>query len=267
MTDLGAPPTIISSPPLDLICSPPEQERDEGPSAPTDDEPQVSPDQIRVYFVIIFSGYTNETFDEAKQSKLVDTLRNATIGLGATSNLTISIRSIEDIGISKKRRRRNLLSIMPLSTGVKVQGEANFAQQDENVAVEMMQILTDAPSTIFPMEEFGEVNVPQIEIVQDKTTTIILPIVLGVLGGLVLCILVAFLFVKNNKNGYKRDMSDQGHSTFHPFSDKECEQRSESMVRHQASLLQSISSRDYSSSAHIDEKPGVVINNIGAGFL
>lgn len=233
---------------------------------PDEEESQISPYQIRVYFVIIFSGYTNETFDEAQQSKLIDTLRNATISLGATSNLTISIKSIEDIGISKKRRRRDLLSILPVSSGVKVQGEAKFAQQDESIAVQMIQILTDSPSTIFPLEEFGEVDVPQIEIVQDTTTAIVLPIVLGVLGGLVLCMIAAFVFIKNSKTGYERDTSDQGHSAFHPFSEKEYGERSESMIRHQASLLQSISSRDYSSS-QIGEKPGVVINNIGAGFL
>jgi hypothetical protein len=213
--------------------------------------------------MIIFSGYTNETFDETSQLKLIDALQNATQSLGATSNLTISIKSIEDIGISK--RKRKILSVSPLSAGVKVQGEANFAQEDESIAMEMIQLLTDSPSKVFPLEEFGEVTVPQIEIVQDDTASIVLPIILGVVGGLVLCVIVAFLFVKTTRNDFQRDSSDQVHAKFHPFTENQ--NRSESMTRHHTSLLQSISSRDYSSSSQACEKPGVVINNIGANFL
>ena len=261
--DAGSPPTIVSSPPLDIICAPtPEPDENGGVNVPETETPAISK-EIKVYFVIIFSGYTNETFDEASQSKLVEALRNATLGLGA-KNIQISIKSIEDMGISRKRRRRNTLALNTLSTGVKVQAEANFDQQDEDIAVRMMQILTDSPSSIFPLEDFGEVNVPQIEIVKNQATTVVLPIVLGVLGGLLVCMIVTLLFIRASRKGYQRDASDRTRSKFHPYEEQDT--RSESMSRPQISLLQSISSKDYSSSQdHV--KPGVVINNIGAGFL
>lgn len=266
LDDAGSPPTIVSSPPLDIICAPapaPEPHENGGVNVPETETPATSK-EIKVYFVIIFSGYTNETFDQASQSKLVEALRNATLGLGA-KNIQISIKSIEDVGISRKKRRRSTFALNTLSTGVKVQAEANFDQQDEDIAIRMMQILTDSPSSIFPLEEFGEVNVRQIEMVKNQATTVVLPIVLGVLGGLLLCMIVTFLFIRASRKGYQRDASDRSRSKFHPYEDQDT--RSGSVSRPQISLLQSISSKDYSSSQDVHVKPGVVINNIGAGFL
>lgn len=258
---------MVSSPPLDIICAPsPEFDTDADEDDGQDDVHSTT-GQIRVYFVIIFSGYTNETFDEASQSKLVEALRNATKDLGARSHLDVTIKSIENLTTSKRRRVMSIID--PMSTGVRIHAEANFDTQDEDIAIQMMQLLTDSPSTVFPFQDFGEVDIPQIEIVNDDKATIFLPIILGILGGLVFCTIAAMIIIKTSKASYQRDGPETIQSNFQPYKEDTCHstESSETMSFPQASLLQSISSREYSSSSHRHDKPGVVINNIGAGFL
>jgi hypothetical protein len=95
----AAPPsTIIASPPLELLCppspdfqdsfDPEETEEESSDGVPDPDEKNNDPpsakeskrsSRVKVYFILIFSGLSQATFD---QSKVVAALQNATRTLG-----------------------------------------------------------------------------------------------------------------------------------------------------------------------------------------
>lgn len=262
----------MHSPPLDLICDPSPEFGQDGwddvdgeNKGDTGDNIEPNERKIKVYFVVIFSGYSNESFNQESQSKLVQALKNATKTLGAKQDLEITINSIEYFDTLNQRRR---LSSISSASGVKVLAEANFGQQDEDVAADIVRILNDSPSTIFPVQEFGEVHVSQVNLIGNKTTSIVLPVVFGVLGGVVFCSVIAFILIKKSKKGYKRGLDEmrdasipKGAAISHR---KHMNRGNDDQPR--AALIQSISSKDYSSAYNV-ERPDVVINNLGARFL
>ena len=128
---------------------------------------QTKKQRIKVVFVVVLptnntvapsvSPNAAEAFDK---THLVAALRRASRAMGAQHDFDVKVNAVEYIQTQSTKRRRKLHQAPPTSPAIRVTGEAEFAGQDEMVASEILQLLTDAPETIFPESEFGPVSVP-----------------------------------------------------------------------------------------------------------
>jgi hypothetical protein len=287
-----SPVHIIESPPLDLIC-PPTPEVEGGQKEDDVDEGQettppkaVKRKKMKVFFVVILSGFSNTTFTAGEAEKLRDALMLATKDLGTLSvveysslsintnlypatpalssgakyDVQVKITSITDFIIPSQRRRL-------LASSIKIQAEAEFDEEDESVASDLAQILTDSPSSVFPTSEFGTVDVPEVGVVEVvDTTSILLPISFGILGGLAVCGLGWLAFRRRNLGrGHHSQPSKMDSISSHPFQNME--HPSGMRTQSQTSLLPSISSKNYYTDREHNHTPGMLVNNLGAGFM
>lgn len=234
----------ISSPPLQDICSPSQKEANRGST-----QSQLAKSRrIRVHFIIIFRTLTNTGFDHDEQTRLIDAIHNASTAMGAQHEFQVVIHAVDSINM-RRNMRRNLQS-----AGFKVTGEADFAGEDEMVASEILQLLTDAPSTIFPATEFGNVEVPEATMTLVDNESNIILITCSVLGAIMCMCLLIFLYLRRVYWSPNRTVTSAG---FIQPSDYKCRTVS------QASLLNSISSKNYG-----DKEHDTVIrqfNNLGYG--
>lgn len=128
---------------------------------------QTKKQRIKVAFVVVLPANNTvtpsvslnaaEAFDK---THLVAALRRASRAMGAQHDFDVKVNAVEYIQTQSTKRRRKLHQALPTSPAIRVTGEADFAGQDEMVASEILQLLTDAPETIFPESEFGTVSVP-----------------------------------------------------------------------------------------------------------
>ena len=149
----------------------------------------------------------------------------------------------------KQKRLRSLLQT-PQSSGlsVKVSGEADFAGEDEMVASEIVQLLSDAPSAIFPQEEFGSVRTAEVTMTEvSGTSSWVLPVA-GTLGGLAclgasvsLCVYMR----RANRASMKKYTPNLHEEGFIPVDDAKLRAMSTMSNVSQVSLLSSMSSRNY----------------------
>lgn len=152
--------------------------------------------------------------------------------------------------------------------GIKLEAEANFGEEDELIAEEFVQLLSESPSTIFPSSEFGQVDVPEFEIVRLSDSSILLPVCFGILGGLMLCALVALVLLrsqtrKSPQHPPKRDIISSVHSDEGSLPWGEAHNQSFS----RKNLLGPVSSKEYSSPYDEKNKGGILVNNLGATFM
>lgn len=152
--------------------------------------------------------------------------------------------------------------------GIKLEAEANFAGDDEVIAREFTHLLSDSPSTIFPSSEFGQVDVPEFDIVRVTDSSILLPVCFGILGGLVICGLLVLRLFRNKKkqnaqHPTQRDSISAGHGDDGSLPWGEGHNRSFS----RKNLLGPVSSKEYSSPYDEKNKGGILVNNIGASFM
>ena len=189
----------------------------------------------------------------------VFTSSNHTLSLGAKYDVQVKITSITDFIIPSQRRRL-------LGSSIKIQAEAEFDEADESVASDLAQVLTDSPSSVFPSSEFGTVDVPEVGVVEVVDTTgILLPISFGILGGLAVCGLGWVAFRKYTGRGQHSQPSKMGSISSHPFQNME--HQSSMRTQSQTSLLPSISSKNYYTEREHSHTPGMLVNNLGAGFM
>jgi hypothetical protein len=233
---------IISAPPQAGMC-PPGGEKSKATVKKTNNK------RIKVIFIIILPSFANETvaqpFDEAK---LVGALQKASRARGAMRDFDITVSSIEYVSMRKLMRLRSLLqSTQSSGLSVKVSGEAEFSSEDEMVASELAQLLTDAPSTIFPREEFGSVQVPEATMTEVGGTSWVLPVA-GALGGLACLGASGSIFIYRrggnvpSKKKQTPDFQDEG---FIPVDDPKLRAMATMSNVSHASLLSSVSSCNY----------------------
>ncbi|KAI8108938.1 hypothetical protein M9435_005355 [Picochlorum sp. BPE23] len=281
------PATFIASPPLELLCPPspavedsfndgeieedhagnspdaipvPEQDQDDAPIA---DEP-TRKSRVRVYFILIFPGLSQSTFD---QSKVISAVQNATKILGAQFELEIKIHSVLNLSDGRRKLRSSQTQLMSAG-GIKLEAEANFGGEDEAVAEDFVQILSESPSTIFPSSEFGQVDVPEFEIVRLSDSSILLPVCFGILGGLMLCALIVLILLRSQRRKpahrpTKKDDVSSMHSDEGSLPWGEGHNQSFS----RKNLLGPVSSKEYSSPYDEKNKGGILVNNLGANFM
>lgn len=234
---------VISAPPEANTMCPPDGETS---SAAVKKEKSK---RVKVLFVVILPSVANETVAQAfDEAKLVGALQKASRARGARHDFDINVRSIEYISMRRQMRRRSLLQSPQLpGLNVKVTGEANFSGEDEMVASELAQLLTDAPSTIFPQEEFGSVQVPEATISEMPGTSWVLPVA-GAVGGIASLASCASLFIYlrgGNLSSRKKltpDLQDEG---FIPMDESKLRAMATMSNVSQVSLLSSVSSRSY----------------------
>lgn len=303
------PASFIASPPLELLCPPspdvedsfndgeieedhagnspdaipvPEQDHDDAPIA---DEP-TRKSRVRVYFILIFPGLSQSTFD---QSKVISAVQNATkilgtflfymmmsvsmlftvlwLHAGAQLELEIKIHSVLNLSDGRRKLRSSQTQLMSAG-GIKLEAEANFGGEDEAVAEDFVQLLSESPSTIFPSSEFGQVDVPEFEIVRLSDSSILLPVCFGILGGLMLCALIALILLRSQRRkpahrSTKKDDVSSMHSDEGSLPWDEGHNQSFS----RKNLLGPVSSKEYSSPYDEKNKGGILVNNLGAKFM
>ena len=97
------------------------------------------------------------------------------------------IRIVKVWRLTKSNRRSLLQSHLATSgksEGLNVQAQVKFEAGDEAAALEFTDVLSTSPTSIFHEEEFGNVTVPDIDLVPFSESTSWIPIVLGAAAGL-----------------------------------------------------------------------------------
>jgi len=103
---------------------------------------------------------------------------------GGLDEVTINILEISAPG---RPSRRALLSTSANSpaeeTNLSVKTEVIFSSGDSELAKAFALALSETPSTVFPVSEFGEVLVPDVSIFNISSSSNWMPILIGVLAG------------------------------------------------------------------------------------
>jgi hypothetical protein len=238
---------VVSAPSLQDICSPSSESAKAFAKKKTKQ-------RIKVIFVVILPGSANVTssagFDEAR---LISAMQKAGQAMGAQHAFEIKVSSIEFLGTQANKRRALLQAAIIQS--IKVTGEADFAGEDEMVASEIVQLLTDTPSTIFPEADFGEVQALEATMSEIQELGWVLPVA-GAVGGII-CIgaVLSLYFWLDRQKRCPQDVGDP-HEGFIPSSDYKLRTMS------QTNLLPSISSKNYSDVAPVRGRERE-FNNLG----
>lgn len=164
--------------------------------------------RIKIIFMVVLPAANTtkpETFD-ATEARLVSALERASRAMGAQHHFGIKVNTIEYIQGTESRRKafsRRLYSESPSTPAstfqIRITGEADFAGEDEMVASEIHQLLTDAPTSIFPESEFGIVHVPDAILTETELPAewiVPLAATLGALAALTIACILVFIASK-----------------------------------------------------------------------
>jgi hypothetical protein len=106
----------------------------------------------------------------------------------AGAKLDVHVRIVKVWRLKKSNRRSLLQSHLATSAenseGLNVQAQAKFEAGDEEAALEFTDVLSTSPTSIFHENEFGNVTVPDIDLVPFIDSTSWIPIALGAAAGL-----------------------------------------------------------------------------------
>lgn len=98
------------------------------------------------------------------------------------------VRIVKVWRLTKSNRRSLLQSHLATSAekrdGLNVQAQAKFEAGDEAAALEFTDVLSTSPTSIFHEADFGNVTVPDIDMVPFSDSTSWIPIALGATAGL-----------------------------------------------------------------------------------
>jgi hypothetical protein len=98
--------------------------------------------------------FSARSFSTTQQRLIQSTVQGAALISGASSPPEVTI-----VNVAAPSTRRLLVA-----TGVTLDIEALFQQQDGNIAVQMADMLQTKPSSVFPERLFGAVDVPQVKV-------------------------------------------------------------------------------------------------------
>lgn len=250
--------SVIDAPPRAETCPP------TGPNSKATVK-KGNKQRIKVFFVVLLPSFANETVSQAfDEARLVGALKNASRARGAQHDFEVTVSSVEYISMRRRARRRSLSqSPEPLAINVKVTGEADFAGEDEMVASEIVQLLSDAPSTIFPESEFGSVQVPEATLTEVSESSWLLPVA-GTLGGLACLVGLLSTYIYRGRGlsiSRKKHTPELHEEGFIPTD--EAKLRSMASNISQQSLLSSISSKVYGDTLTVATAREKQWNNLG----
>jgi len=100
----------------------------------------------------------------------------------------VHVRIVKVWRWTKSNRRfllqSHLAATAEASEGLKVQAQTRFEEEDAAAALEFTDALSTSPTSIFHEQEFGDITVPDVDLVPISGSNSWIPIVLGAAAGL-----------------------------------------------------------------------------------
>eukprot|EP00890_Picochlorum_soloecismus_P000239 jgi/Picsp_1/1215/NSC_04696-R1_---NA--- len=235
----------------DPVCSPPvAEEPAQPPETESDESDEKAPDKQRmlVQFIVTINNFTETSFESRGRGILVQAIKNTT-------------RQFE------------------ASEGLGVQAQTKFEAEDSAAALEFTDALSTSPTSIFQEQQFGNVTVPDVDLVPISDSISWIPIVLGAAAGLAVCMVGTLVHLKKQASSYHPAYIPEVGETPSIFQSREDDQTENQYIRaswthgekspsdppanSRLNLLGSISSKKYTPPSDTYSGRELVVNNLG----